>query len=194
MAIENLARDVLVMAYTAFEGDMRGKTLLQKRIYFLSVMLGIDMGYEAHYYGPYSEKVATLNSELKSLGYVSETSSAWGYDQRGFEMARHDFKLTDMGVRLAERKTQAQPDLWNKIQKAAALDTEAGDLDYMELSIAAKAYYVLNRLNGEATLHDIIETIPQFGWSVTETQLEKATDFLEKAELITTSSSSRAAS
>jgi len=51
-----LTRDVLVLAYKAFEGDMRGKTLLQKRVYFLSVMLGIEMGYEAHYYGPYSEK------------------------------------------------------------------------------------------------------------------------------------------
>ena len=51
MGTEIVARDVLVLAYKAFEGDMRGKTLLQKRVYFLSVMLDIDMGYEAHYYG-----------------------------------------------------------------------------------------------------------------------------------------------
>ena len=76
MANEFLARDVLVLAYKAFDGDMRGKTLLQKRVYFLSVMLGVEMGYDAHYYGPYSGNVATLNSELKSLGYVSESSSA----------------------------------------------------------------------------------------------------------------------
>jgi uncharacterized protein YwgA len=63
-----LARDVLVLAYKAFDGDMRGKTLLQKRVYFLSVVLGMDLGYEAHYYGPYSEQVASLNSELKALG------------------------------------------------------------------------------------------------------------------------------
>lgn len=185
MANENLARDFLVLAYKAFEGDMRGKTLLQKRVYFLSVMLGIDMGYEAHYYGPYSEKVATLNSELKSLGYLSETSSAWGYDQRGFEMARHDFKLTEMGVRLAERKTEGQSTLWNQIRDAAAVVKMAGDLDYMELSIAAKAYYVLNKLSGKATLGDIAAMIPKFGWSVTSKQLDNATDFLEKANLIT---------
>jgi uncharacterized protein YwgA len=185
MGNEFLARDVLVLAYKAFEGDMRGKTLLQKRVYFLSVMLGIDMGYEAHYYGPYSEKVATLNSELKSFGYVSESSSAWGYDQRGFEMARHDFKLTEMGARLAERKTEAQSKLWERIQNAAAVVRKAGDLDYMELSIAAKSYYVLNKLNGKATLSDIAAMIPKFGWSVNEKQLEKATDFLAKANLIT---------
>jgi uncharacterized protein YwgA len=185
MANEVSARDVLVLAYKAFNGDMRGKTLLQKRVYFLSVMLGIDMGYEAHYYGPYSEKVANLNSELKSLGCVSESSSAWGYDQRGFEMARHDFKLTEVGSRLADRKTEMQPQIWNRVQKAADVIGKAGDLNYMELSIAAKAYYILNKLNGTAKMEDIQEMIPKFGWSVSKTELEKATDFLAKADLIT---------
>ena len=185
MGNEFLARDVLVLAYKAFDGDMRGKTLLQKRVYFLSVMLGIDMGYEAHYYGPYSEKVATLNSELKSMGYISEASSAWGYDQRGFEMARHDFKLTEVGSRLADRKSTTQPQIWSQIQEAATVVRKAGDLDYMELSIAAKAYYVLNKLNGKATLEDIAAMLPKFGWSVSKEQLQKATDFLAKADLVT---------
>jgi uncharacterized protein YwgA len=185
MGNEISARDILVLAYKAFEGDMRGKTLLQKRVYFLSVMLGFDMGYEAHYYGPYSEKVATLNSELKSLGYISESSSAWGYDQRGFEMARHDFKLTDIGSRLADRKIEAQPQVWSRIRKAAAVVRKAGELDYMELSIAAKAYYVLDKLNGKAKMEDIAGMLPKFGWSVSKTELAKATDFLAKADLIT---------
>ena len=185
MGNEFVARDVLVLAYKAFEGDMRGKTLLQKRVYFLSVMLGIDIGYEAHYYGPYSEKVASANAELKSLGYISESSSAWGYDQRGFEMARHDFKLTDLGARLADRKVEAQSKLWSKIQNAATIVRKAGDLDYMELSIAAKADYVLNKLNGRATLEDIAGMLPKFGWSVKKEQLERATDFLAKTNLVT---------
>ena len=176
---------MLVLAYKAFDGDMRGKTLLQKRVYFLSVMLGIDMGYEAHYYGPYSEKVATLNSELKSMGFISEASSAWGYDQRGFEMARHDFKLTEVGCRLADRKVATQMQIWTNIQNAASVVRKAGDLDYMELSIAAKAYYVLNKLNGRATLEDIAEMLPKFGWSVAKEQLQKATDFLANANLLT---------
>ena len=180
-----LARDVLVLAYKAFDGDMRGKTLLQKRVYFLSVMLGIEMGYDAHYYGPYSEQVASLNSELKALGYISESSSAWGYDQRGFEMARYDYRLTEIGNRIADRKAEKEPELWQAIQRAASVVKQAGDLDYMELSIAAKAYYVLIKLNGKATLEDIAGMLPKFGWSVSQQQLERATDFLAKANLIT---------
>jgi uncharacterized protein YwgA len=185
MGNEMVVRNVLMLAYKAFGGDMRGKTLLQKRVYFLSVMLGIDMGCEAHYYGPYSEQVANLNSELKSLGCISESSSAWGYDQRGFEMARYDFKLTEAGARLADRKADKHPELWNRIREAASVVNQAGDLDYMELSIAAKAYYVLNKLNGKATLEDIAAMLPRFGWSVSKKQLDRATGFLEKAGLIT---------
>jgi len=178
-----LARDVLVLSYKAFD-DMKGKTLLQKRVYFLSVMLGIDLGYEAHYYGPYSEQVATLNMEMKSLGYVSESASAWGYDQRGFEMARYDFKLTEVGERTAARKIAAEPDLWQRIRDAVSVVKQAGDLDYMELSIAAKAFYVLSELKGTAAIEDIAAMIPKFGWTVTPEQLEKATDFLSRAHLV----------
>ncbi|MCX6633484.1 MAG: hypothetical protein NT090_00080 [Acidobacteria bacterium] len=182
---EMLARDVLALAYKAFDGEMRGKTLLQKRVYFLSVMLGIDMGYEAHYYGPYSAQVASLNAELKSLGYISELSSAWGYDQRGFEMTRYHFELTEIGGRIAGRKAEKRSELWSRVQRAASVVKEAGELDYMELSIAAKAYYVLNKLNGKATLEGIAGMLPKFGWSVTNEQLDKATDFLAKAKLVT---------
>ena len=182
-----LARDVLMLAYKAFDGDMRGKTLLQKRVYFLSVVLCIVLGYEAHYYGPYSEQVASVNSELKALGYISESSSAFGFDNRGFEMARYDFKLTDVGRRMADRKAEQMAGLWERIQDAASVVKHAGDLDYMELSIAAKAYYVLTKLNGKARLEDIAAMLPKFGWSVSGEQLEKATGFLARANLITKS-------
>ena len=100
-------------------------------------------------------------------------------------MARHDFKLTELGASLADRKTAGHAQLWDKIQDAAAIIRKAGDLDYMELSIAAKAYYVLNKLNGKATLEDIAGMLPKFGWPVSEKQLQNATEFLAKADLVT---------
>jgi uncharacterized protein YwgA len=178
-------RDVLVLAYKAFGGEMHGKTLLQKRLYFLSIMLDLDLGYDAHFFGPYSQQIADLNSELKSFGYVSESSSPWGYDRRGFEMARYDFGLTDVGARAAERKARQNPDLWRRIERAAEVIRGAGNLDYMELSMAAKAYYILRRLNRRATLEDIKDMLPTFGWSVSDEQLQRATDFLVRAGLVT---------
>ena len=70
MANETEVRDVLALAYRAFDGTMRGKTLLQKRLYFVSVILGVDLGYEPHYYGPYSEEVATANTEFENRSAI----------------------------------------------------------------------------------------------------------------------------
>jgi len=184
MENDALVRDVLLLAYRAFDGSMKGKTLLQKRIYFLSVMLGKELGYDAHYYGPYSEEVASANTELKSLRYLAEMTSPFGVDQRGFEMARYDYKLTDAGNRLADKKAARMPRMKAEIEKAAKVITDAGNLDYMELSIAAKAYYVLTKLNGKATKEDIAGMLPKFGWNVTTEQLEKATEFLERSHLV----------
>jgi hypothetical protein len=102
-------------------------------------------------------------------------------------MARHDFALTMVGIRMADRKAEQNVALWNQIQRAVAVVRNAGDLDYMELSIAAKAYYVLNKMNGKATLEDIAGMLPKFGWTVSDKQLERATDFLAKVDLITKS-------
>src|ERR1017187_3917884 len=72
--------------------------------------------------------------------------------------------------------------VWQRIDSAAKVLKEAGNLDYMELSIAAKAYFVLIRLNGKATLEDIAGMLPRFGWSVTNEDLAKATAFLRSEE------------
>jgi hypothetical protein len=54
----------------------------------------------------------------------------------------------------------------------------------MELSIAAKAYYVLMHLKRKATLDDISVMLPKFGWSVNKEELTNATRFLEKTGLV----------
>ena len=73
------------------------------------------------------------------------------------------------------------------MQKAATVIKQAGDLNYMELSIAAKAYFALEKLRGTATLEQIHLLLPQFGWNVSKEELERATTFLEKAHLVTNS-------
>lgn len=143
-----------------------------------------NLGYGAHYYGPYSSAVAAANLDLKALGYLEESSAGWGVDHRGFEIARYDYSLTEDGNTTAELKAKKNSDLWKKIQDAAAVIQQAGDLSYMELSIAAKAYFALTRLNGKATVGELSGLMPKFGWSVDEDELRKASAFLERARLV----------
>lgn len=188
MATNVSVRDVVLLAYKAFGGKMPGRTLLQKRIYFLSVLLKQDLGYDAHYYGPYSAEVANSNLELKSIGFISEQATVYGKNEQGFEKVRYDYSISNLGQKVADKLALEYPELWSQIQKDAQVVERGGNLNYMELSIAAKAYYVLTqRLSGEGTLKKIEEILPQFGWSMTEDQFSKAASFLEKANLVTLS-------
>ncbi|MFA6223357.1 MAG: hypothetical protein WC647_13685 [Desulfomonilaceae bacterium] len=179
-------RDFVVLCYGAFDGNINGKTNLQKKVYFLAVSLGKaeELGYRAHYYGPYSADVAESNTELKSLNYLSECSTSWGSDNRGFEVARYDFSLTDEGWRLFERKRTENPDIWEDISTLAEKIKEAGNLDYWDLSIAAKAYFILDQKGKSVSSQEIQGAAKGLGWEVTREELDRASTFLEKINLI----------
>lgn len=179
-------RDVLLLAYDAFGGQISGKTTLQKKMYFLAVKLDYDLGYGAHYYGPYSRDVAAANSELKALGHLKESVSGWGStDPQGFEIARYDYSLTSDGRRIVDRKRRQHPEEYDAIHRAAQEIRDAGEIGYMRLSVAAKAYFLLKRQGGRADLETIKTVARRFGWSVSELDLERAGEFLEKAGLVT---------
>jgi len=180
-------RDLLILAYDAFGGEIRGKTTLQKRIYFLGEALGYELGYEAHYYGPYSSEVANANAELKSLGYLDESISTWGnITPQGFEIIRYDYNLTGDGQSFAERKKKVHSEQWGRIREVAKTIQEAGEVNYMELSIAAKAYFILKRQGGSANLTTIEKIARRFGWSISSDELRKAVLFLERINFVST--------
>ena len=75
------AYDFVHLAMVALGGEIKGKTKLQKTIYFMGVMSGSlrDLGYQAHFYGPFSADVADAVGRLKSVGFVHETSEGTGF-------------------------------------------------------------------------------------------------------------------
>lgn len=176
-------RDFVILTYGALKGKIYGKTALQKKVYFLGVMLGHDLGYGPHYYGPYSTQVADANSELKSLGYLSVIVNARETDSRGFEKARYDFQLTKDGNKLFERKKKEYSAEWPEFKKAAEVLQKAGDVHYMALTVAAKAYFILN-MRGKASLKAIKKIAREFGWSPSNDELNQAVEFLRKIDLV----------
>lgn len=183
-------RDFVLLAYDAFRGEIQGKTKLQKTIYFLGVMSGNvdELGYMAHYYGPYSPEVADANAELKSLGFLEESVAGGGAaNPQGFEIVRYDYRLTDAGRRIAEQKRKRHADEWKALREKAAIMDKAGDLGYMELSAAAKAYFVLKQHGRKATLKTVREMASRFGWSLGKEELDKAAHFLKTIGLVTLS-------
>src|SRR5260370_681422 len=122
------------LSLLALGGRIQGRTKLQKTIYFLGILSGNldDLGYRAHFYGPYSDEVAASVNRLKSLGFLQQTSLRTGaYGDGGFEIARQDFELTDEGTLIAEQKAKENPEPWKKIQEAVVRLKAAGEIDYM---------------------------------------------------------------
>jgi len=179
----------ILLAYKAFDEKINGKTTLQKKIYFLGVLTEKikELGYRPHYYGPYSANVELANNELKSFGYIEENTSNWGISNKGFEIIRYDYKLTETGRKKADIIEKDYPELKGEIDEAAEKIMDAGEIDYMLLSVAAKAYYILDKKNKEMTSKEIKKIAKKFRWSVNEPELKMAIKFLEKIKLVETS-------
>ena len=180
--------DLVLFTYDAYGGEIRGRTMLQKILYFVSVFLDQDLGYEAHYYGPYSKTIAEKNNDLTVFGYLKETITPWGFSTSGFEAARHDYSLTDEAKDIIGRKKKKFQHEWDKIEQVVNKIKSSGeDLDYIILSVAAKAYYILKKENRKTSIERIKEIASSFNWAITDDQFERAFCFLEKIELIAAS-------
>lgn len=181
------SKDFVLLAMLAMGGEIQGKTKFQKTVYFLGLMTGCidDLGYRAHFYGPYSDEVADAIGWLSTIGAVNLTSSSGGtVDRSGFEVRRYDYRFNEEGQRFAEVTSSRYPDFWKRLQNAADFLKRAGDLDYMKLSIAAKTYFMLQETNGQASESDPARLASRFGWEVTLDQVKDAVAYLGRINLL----------
>jgi uncharacterized protein YwgA len=181
------AYDFVHLALHALGGEIRGKTKLQKTIYFLGALTRslADLGYRPHYYGPYSADVGGAVDRLRALGFVDQTVSSGGAcDSSGFEVARYDFRLNEEGKRVAEAKAKNNPEFWAKLNDAVQTFKRAGEEDYMKLSVAAKTNFMLGENKGPARSEDLIDLARRFGWAVTPDQVQEAAHFLHALGLV----------
>jgi uncharacterized protein YwgA len=181
------AKDFVPLALLALGGEVQGKTKLQKTIYFLGLLTGQreDLGYHAHFYGPYSDDVAAAVGWLKTIGAVDQFSLGRGTtDQSGFEIRRYDFRLNEQGRKFAEATARRYPELVPKLQDAANRLKRAGNLDYVKLSIAAKTYFMLRETDGKASEKDLARLASRFGWEVSQQQVRDAASYLERLDLV----------
>src|SRR5258708_13793426 len=96
--------DFLLCLIDASGGKVQGRTLLQKRAFFVAELIGEDFGlkFDAHYYGPYSATVEGTTTQMKNLGFLQESSTGFGIVSDGFEVRRDDYSLTEDGKKLLE--------------------------------------------------------------------------------------------
>ena len=161
-----------------------GKTYLQKMCFFVGQLVGLDMGYRAHYYGPYSDEISNEIAFLNANGYVFESRRHSGMaDSRGWEVTRFDYQLSDRGVEGVRFLDEKYPDEGRRVREAVRRVLSAGDLNYVGLSFAAKTYWVLKHEGKPMTFDKVGEKAKQLRWTVGTEEVQKATDFLQRLRL-----------
>jgi uncharacterized protein YwgA len=160
----------------AHGGTIRGKTKLQKTVYFVGVLTGElgNLGYHPHYFGPYSAAVAEAIDELRGLGFVDQSIATLGrVDSSGFELARQYICHNKDGASVAAEKAKRHSGRFKRIKEILQKHKKVFSQDYERLSIAAKTYFLLGEKKGKARLGELSALAAKFGWSVKVEQIKE---------------------
>jgi len=157
---------IVLLMLQANEGNLRGKTLAQKRAYFLNQFLQLGIPFVPHYYGPYSAELDYAIERCKALGFIEEKSMHFGVKKQGFEIRRYDYNLTPDGIEVVNNLLQRYPSECKKIIEVLKNISCTDKDDYMILSIAAKAMHILQAERRPMTEKEIINEARQFGWEI----------------------------
>lgn len=179
------AKDVFLIVLSHAGGSLKGKTLVQKKGFFLDHFLDLGLAYRSHFYGPYSPELDSAIGQCKALGFVEERVAEYGVvSQDKFEVKRFDYRLTEDGRIVAQAIRKREPELCSKIESCLERLERAGNLDYVQLSIAAKSVHILKTSDKSMRPSDIAGEARKFGWNISEQAVDRAVDFLKELDLV----------
>ena len=179
------ARHLILLLLHNLGGAIDSKTKLQKEIYVISLLLGKELGFRAHHYGPDCVEVEQGIDELIGAGFLDVKRNVHGVgSEQGFEIKRYDFSVTESGSKLAKILTEENDTENSRIRDFTEKLKDVRNIDYLRLSIAAKAYFVLKKEGKPMTADQIRERSERFGWTVGEDDIQVAIDILRKLDFI----------
>ncbi|MYK43429.1 MAG: hypothetical protein F4039_05010 [Gammaproteobacteria bacterium] len=181
---------LLLVVKSEGEDGLCGRTLLQKKVYFLSVLMKFDLGFSPHYYGPYSSYVASHLDSLVNCGLLKEVTESFSDEQNVFgEIRRHTYSVPD-NIEPVWQDIQEKPqfDEWQDALKR--INEQNISRDFNKLSIAAKVHYIVSwEGNGPLTLPQVQQIAEEYKWDVKPEDIESVLSFLKGLGLVTTDES-----
>ena len=179
--------DVLLLVVKgAGENGLQGRTLLQKKVYFLSELMGVDLGFSAHYYGPYSGLVAGHLASLVNHEFLDERTEVFETtpSRNSFgERNRYTYFLTDEAEELWN-DIENDPEVAKWKEKLERINSHEIAQDFNKLSIAAKVHYIV-KWRGKTTVAEVKQVAGEYGWSVQRNDIETVISFLTELGLVT---------
>ena len=188
MSLTLSAEDAVLAIIASQGGSVKGKTVIQKLAYFLSVVGGGSLGFAPHFYGPFSKDIEGAVDWLVIDKDIEESSQVIGVNSDGFPIRHFEFALTEQGEKHAEQLLKENGHL---SERANWVVYQLGDFGKKRaakpLSLAAKIHYVLTSKGRPLTNGEIATASKELGWDVTDFEIGRAIELLSKLDLVTVS-------
>ncbi len=174
--------EIILLMISEFGDRISGRTKVQKMCYFYARLKNREMGFRPHYYGPYSPAVENALDELEGIGLIDKKIEIIGENPAGFEVKRYDYEITKYGKQVVDtiEDCQEKRDLQEFVRKIKMI----GIPGTIDISIAAKAYYILERENMPLTHEEIRKKAEAFGWNIDSNAINRAAAFLKESGFI----------
>lgn len=170
--------EFLIAILAAEQRPTDGRTTIQKLAYFASVKTNAEMGFSAHYYGPYSAMVASQLEDLVGSDFVVETGRRTTRDR-----VMYSYCLTPDGEILARNIHKKYPNEYQVI-KQVVNKCRVVHNNILVLSWAAKVHYILSQTKRPMTYNEAIALGRWFGWKLPQTEVKSAINLLLSLGLI----------
>lgn len=180
------SRDLLLLVISECHKRREyGRTVLQKVAFFLGDRMGLDLGYRAHYFGPYSDHVLDEVEALVLSGLVEQSVVNFGVNRSGFAVQRYDYSLTDEGQERVRAIQRTRPEAARAVaEQVETLGNALGSLDQRTLSVAAKILFIAREENRPLNSDETREIAHQLGWEISSDEVERMTRSLESLGVI----------
>lgn len=178
------ASDAILLVIAQEPGQtIRGRTLLQKKLYFLSVLCDLDYGFSPHFYGPYSSPVSGEIGALLAVGFLEESSKSFPERVgRAHDLRRYDYQLASAGREVVGSYAE-----WSGpfVEALHRINAHPIARDANLLSVAAKVHLIVSQL-GEASVDAIHGRAGELGWELTEKDVDGVVEYLTQLHLVET--------
>lgn len=162
-----------------------GRTSLQKVTYLASLVLQINLGHHAYYYGPYSGSVESDAEALVLGGFITETVELSGFSQRGFPIKKYKYSMTEAGERRLERVSEVYPEQFQVLEDfVERIDAVVGSLEQRTLSAVAKTLYIAKEQDKPVSTEEVKTLALDLGWNLTVSKIEQVTQILSDLNLV----------
>ena len=174
------AYDTICLTLKANDGKIKGRTVIQKLIYFeMQKIPELDIEpHIAYFYGPFNRQVAQGLETLVHLDVLSERQLR----KENF----YEYAILDKGISAIEQLIKDNKNTYETIKSIIQTCREYCRLKPNPLSLAAKTHYMLTKRECERgmTKEELAGMARDFGWNITEKDVKSGADLLQQLGLV----------